>query len=86
MSTVKIVLQICVAVAYRCGEVFCRSGCGHPADAPDRLHQPKVGYSTSPLTCHMEVTGGTTFESEGSLGRTGLTQASFGTTQTLPHT
>ncbi len=48
--------------------------------------RPRVGCSTSPLSCHMEVMGGMPFESEGSLGCAGLTQASFGTTQTLPHT
>ncbi len=50
--------------------------------------RPMGGVSsptTSPLSCHI-VTSGTTFESEGGLGHAGLTQASFGTTLTLPHT
>ncbi len=47
---------------------------------------PLGGVLNLPSDLSQGVMGGMTFESGGSLGRAGLTQASFGTTQILtPH-
>ena len=59
------------------------SGGGRPGDAPDRPPLTQWwGVFSYNLPSHLSLY----FRVRGSLGRAGLTQASFGTTLILPHT